>query len=158
MQSNLALWILIVIAIVNGFNIVVNRVMNSKLGLHVGALRSSYWNHLVGAIFLLPFLFLSDQSLMHLTRLEEVPWQFYLGGAVGAVFVGLMNYVVPRLGVLKSMMILLSSQMVSGVFFDLYLHKISSIPMAFAGIALIILGTWVGNAKKLQIFKKRTMK
>ena len=147
MVSNFGLSFLIAIALINGINIVCNRVLNAKLGLHIGHLRSSLWNHIVGAVVLVPMVLLFSSWDKHLMNLDT-PWYFYAGGLVGAIFVWMINWVVPKLGALKTMLILLTSQMLFGLIFDIVLGKITSVPMATLGIVIILTGSMLGRFAK----------
>ncbi|MCB1198611.1 MAG: DMT family transporter [Deltaproteobacteria bacterium] len=145
MLGQLAMGVLVGLALINGVNIVCNRVVNAKLGTHIGHLRSSYWNHLVGALFLLPLVFFLSAGQTHAQAWKTVPWPFYTGGIVGVVFVWMVNWTVPRLGALKATLILLSSQMICGLVLDVYLGKIRSLPMAIVGICIILSGAFLGK-------------
>ncbi|MGO4842296.1 DMT family transporter, partial [Rhizobiaceae sp. 2RAB30] len=47
---------LVLIALLNGWLIAASRSINGRLGMSIGALRSSFWNHLGGLILLTALL------------------------------------------------------------------------------------------------------
>lgn len=134
----------ITLAFVNGILITANRVINSKLGSYIGPLSSSFWNHLVGAIFLAIILPFWDSS-SYLGKTFDLPLYLLIGGLIGVFFVAINNYVLPKIGVLKTVVLVVGGQMVFSVMIDIYVGKIKSFEYAFIGSFLITLGTLIAN-------------
>ncbi|WP_299003276.1 DMT family transporter [uncultured Shewanella sp.] len=109
----------IVIALLNGVVISLSRVLNGQLSLHVGPLKASVYNHLVG--FFLLTLLLILYGFFQLSSLELIlstPWYLYLGGVIGALYVALNSFILSRIGAANTGLLVISGQMIAGIFLD----------------------------------------
>lgn len=86
----------IINSLLNGVCISLSRSMNGRLSMERNAFYASLWNHIVGFIFLSLILFVQrdDMTSFHF----NAPWYAYSGGAMGALFVAVNSYILPRLG------------------------------------------------------------
>lgn len=130
------------VALLNGAVIGINRSMNGRLSLDVGPFKASLWNHAVG------FLFLSTLILFNGHGFEiplEAPISTYFGGFLGALFVSVVSYVLPRIGTMKSALLVISGQMITGVLIDFQIKNAMALLAQFAGIAMIVLGVYLSK-------------
>lgn len=125
-------------AIIAGLLVGLSRQLNGRLALSTTPLIASFFNHIVG------FLFLTGLGLilgnLILPGAADAPWWVYLGGPLGVIFVTAGSWLIPRIGAVNSALLVIGGQMVSGVIFDL----VRGAPMTFwasaIGVALILGG------------------
>jgi len=113
--------IFILFALLNGVLIALARNLNGRLAASRGAFFSSWINHLGGFAFI-TLMLLATQGLT--ASLSEVPWYAFLGGVIGALYVGLNSYVVPRLGVTQATLLVIAGQLGVSVLIDVWFDKI----------------------------------
>lgn len=134
---------MILLALVNGFLIVSVRIVNAKLGGYISASGAAIWNHLVGFLFLgliLPFL--GGETAV---SLKSIPLILYLGGMIGAGYVAINNWVMPKVGATQATVLVISGQLLTGVIIDMFNGKVTNIYLTFVGIFFVIVGIWVGS-------------
>lgn len=133
----------IFLAVLNGLLIGLSRALNGKLGLVIGPLRASFWNHLVGFVFLAAVLMiLGGWSLENLSAAPALAW---LGGTFGALFVATNSLVLPRLGAIRTVVLVICGQMVAGLLIDYLANDAAPEPLQLAGIAIIMLGIFAAR-------------
>jgi transporter family-2 protein len=79
---------------------------------------------------------------------SSVPWYaLSTAGALGLLVVGTMGYTVPRLGLAKSLTIMVAAQLLAALLFDhfgLFGASVRTLNMSrLGGLALMILGVWL---------------
>ncbi|QEL56205.1 DMT family transporter [Chromobacterium paludis] len=136
---------LMLLALTNGFCIAASRAINGKLAQSRGAMSASFWNHLGGFLFLSLLLIVGSAPY----RLPlQAPGLAWLGGAMGAWFVAINSMALPRLGVMKTTLLVITGQMISGVLID---HvsgaSAKSAPLQLVGIALILAGLYLSKRR-----------
>ncbi|SEV88681.1 transporter family-2 protein [Cognatiyoonia koreensis] len=134
------------IAFIAGVLVVVSRQINGRLALSTSALHSSFWNHIVGFVFL-TLIALAFGGLF-LEGTANTPLWAYLGGPIGVIFIALSSWLVARIGAAQTAMLIIAGQMVSGVFLDLLLGQGGNLLARVIGVALILLGMWVNYAPR----------
>ncbi|GAA2827857.1 transporter family-2 protein [Aminobacter aminovorans] len=128
----------IFVAVLNGVLIGVSRALNGKLGIAIGPLRASFWNHLVGFVFLAAVLIVvGGWSLENLSAAPALAW---FGGMFGALFVATNSLVLPRLGAIRTAVLVICGQMVAGLAIDYLANHTAPEPLQLAGIVVIMLG------------------
>ena len=80
--------------------------------------------------------------------IRDSPWGAYLGGVIGALFVALNSYVLPRLGTLRAALLIISGQMLAGVVIDRLRDSGDTISAQILGVGLILLGVYVARMEK----------
>lgn len=138
---------LILIAVLGGVSLGINRSLMGIVGKRLGSIESSVINHLSGAIFLI-LLVLAAPFAFDISILKSVPSFAYLGGIVGAFFVIIISFVIPRIGVLKTSILLISGQVLFSTIIDLVNGNLRSIPNAAIGVVLILSGVLIGFYNK----------
>lgn len=131
----------VLFAVAGGVLVGVSRSVNGRLALATTAMTASFWNHLVG------FVFLSAIALVRGGLLPdgwpEAPATAWAGGALGVLFVASGSWLVARIGVTTTAMLVIAGQMVSGVALDLLAGNAGALAPKAAGVALILGGMWL---------------
>lgn len=140
---------LIFIAILGGVSLGINRSLMGIVGKRQGPIEASVINHLSGAIFLVFLVMLAPFSL-DTAVFNTIPAFAYAGGVVGAFFVIIISFVLPKIGVLKTSILLISGQILCSTIIDLVSGNLSSITNAFIGVMLILAGVFLGFNKNKQ--------
>jgi len=136
----------ILLAILNGVNIGASRALNGRLSIEVGPFKASFWNHIVG--FLLLTAALLAMKSMKFDMASGAPIFTYLGGFLGALFVAVNSYVLPRIGVVRTVLLVISGQMITGVLIDCRRGISMSTLAQFFGVAIIVLGVYLARVTK----------
>ncbi|MNH13523.1 hypothetical protein D3C79_730960 [compost metagenome] len=137
---------LVLLALFNGVCISISRAVNGRLALSRGAFHASLCNHIVGFLFL--SLLLAVGGGFNGLSLGHAPWGAYLGGVIGALFVALNSYVLPRLGTLRAALLIISGQMLAGVVIDSLRDSGGSTGTRLLGVGLILLGVYLARMEK----------
>ncbi|MGB8664707.1 MAG: DMT family transporter [Serratia inhibens] len=137
---------LILLALFNGVCISISRAVNGRLALSRGAFHASLCNHIVGFLFL--SLLLAVGGGFNGLSLGHAPWGAYFGGVIGALFVALNSYVLPRLGTLRAALLIISGQMLAGVVIDRLRDSSGSAGAQILGVGLILLGVYLARREK----------
>ncbi|BAI81411.1 conserved hypothetical protein [Deferribacter desulfuricans SSM1] len=90
--------------------------INAKLAKYVGFLESAFVSFFVGTITLLIFLFFKGFS--GFKHIGEVPPIYLTGGILGAFFVFVITYSVPKIGVSAALSITIAVQLILGLLLD----------------------------------------
>lgn len=132
------------IAILGGVLVSLSRQINGSLSLYTSALHSSYWNHMVGFVFLTAIgivfggLFAGDPW--------GAPWWAYLGGPIGFVFIAASSWAVLRIGAAQTAMLIIAGQMISGVVVDIAIGAAGNTTARIIGVSLILAGMLVARS------------
>ncbi|MDT3249824.1 DMT family transporter [Serratia sp. root2] len=137
---------LILLALFNGVCISISRAVNGRLALSRGAFHASLCNHVIGFLFL--SLLLAVGGRFNDLSLGHAPWGAYFGGVIGALFVALNSYVLPRLGTLRAALLIISGQMLAGVVIDRLRDSGGSASAQILGVGLILLGVYLARREK----------
>lgn len=140
----------ILLAFCNGLIIALARVINARLSESKGPMRASFWNHLVGFL-LLVIIVIVTSGFSFLYSIRDVPAPAYLGGIIGACFVALNSFVMPKIGAMRTILLVISGQMITASILDLLTNSIASVSAQILGIFLILLGITVSRRAALSI-------
>lgn len=114
--------LLIGFALLNGVLIATSRALNGRLAKQTNAFYSSWINHIVGFVVLTVAVLV----LLGLPKnLSSVPVGLYFGGMIGALYVSLNSYVVPKLGITVATLLVIAGQMLMSLLLDIWLGKIN---------------------------------
>ncbi len=137
------LWF-VALAVIAGMLVGLSRQINGRLALSTSAMESSFWNHIVGLVFITAValitggLFAGDPW--------AAPWWAWLGGPIGVIFIAAGSWLIPRIGAARTAMLIIAGQMVSGVLLDIIMSAPGNPLARTAGIALIFVGLWVARS------------
>ena len=76
---------------------------------------------------------------------QQIPILSYLGGVIGALYVAINSHVLTRIGALKTALLVISGQMVTGVMFDVVGQPFLDSAIQLVGVILIIAGVYYGQ-------------
>ncbi|MHA2938970.1 DMT family transporter [Vibrio sp. RC27] len=138
----------ILLGLLNGFCIALNRILNGQLSLHYGAFRASYFNHIVGLIFLSLFVVF----WYHPPEIFPSDIVLYSGGLIGALYVAINSLVMTKLGSTNAIVLVIAGQMLVSVFFDSL--STDRYIQQYVGAGLIIVGVVF---KEMIEVKKKSM-
>lgn len=101
-----------------GIAIAVQPSINARLAQKVGVVESACISFAVGTLVLFALLLVNGKG--NLKGVAEVAWWEWTGGALGAFFVSLAIFVVPRIGTAAAMSAVIAAQLGTGVLLDHY--------------------------------------
>lgn len=128
----------ILAAFTAGLLVILSRQVNGRLSMSTTPLISSFWNHVVGFVFLTAIGLVLGGLIP--ANIAEMPWWIYTGGAIGVVFVASGSWLITRIGAVNSTLLVIAGQMVFGVIFDLLRGAPVTIWAAALGVILILAG------------------
>lgn len=143
--------IYVILALLAGVTIVVNRIINAKLADKIGLLQGTFFNYLTGFITATIVLIISSEiiSVSKLEDITKLPWWAYMGGAVGVVVVGLSSYMNSKTSVFYLTLFMFIGQLFVGAMIDYIRGGAVSTGQIIGGLLVL-----VGLAYNLSIDKK----
>lgn len=129
-----------------GAVIPIQAILNARLGKQTGgALMGSLLSFATGFICLLVLnLIINSQAVLHLKPAATYPWYIWLGGLIGAIFVGYITWINQQQGVALTFALVVSGQIFISLLIDhfgLFGSAIRTITLEkLLGAALIIGG------------------
>ena len=136
----------VALAVSAGLLVGLSRQLNGRLALSTSAMESSFWNHLVGLVFITALAALIG-GLFAGTP-EASPLWAYLGGPVGVIFIATGSWLIARIGAALTALLIIAGQMISGVVLDVIMGAPGDIWARTLGVALILAGMWVARSGK----------
>ncbi len=133
-------------AIIAGLLVGLSRQLNGRLAMSTSPLIASFFNHIVGFVFLTALGLLLGNLI--LPGAADAPWWVYLGGPIGVIFVTAGSWLIPRIGAVNSALLVIGGQMVSGVVFDLVRGAPMTLWASALGVALILGGVAMTQRSK----------
>lgn len=119
MRMNAALPL--VLAMSAGVSIVMQQAVNAHLRSGLGsAAWAGFVSYVVGLACMVLLLLALREPLPAAFSTASVPWWAWLGGALGAVYIGLSILLVPQLGTATFVALLIAGQMLASMLFDHY--------------------------------------
>jgi bacterial/archaeal transporter family-2 protein len=135
--------LMVALAVLAGALVSLSRQLNGRLSVATSPFESSFWNHLVGllALVLAGILF----GGLWPPGLALAPWQAWIGGPIGVVFIALSSLAVARIGAVATALAIIAGQMVSGVLLDLLREVDGSNAARALGVVLILGGMLIAR-------------
>ena len=143
-------YLLLFLTLVTGALLPVQAILNTRLGKQTGGpLMGSLLSFIVGLICLLVLNLVTNTSaVVNLKPATVMPWYIWLGGFLGAIFVGYITWVNQQQGVALTFALVVSGQVFCSLAIDHFgllgsavrtitLEKILGAVLIIAGIALI---------------------
>lgn len=136
---------IVLIGMMGGIAVGIQAPLSSTISQRLGVMESIFIVHLGGAIAaLIPLLMYGGGKL---GQWREVPWYTLGAGILGLVVIFSMSYMIPRIGVATSLIILLSGQLLIGTVLDHFGMLGAAIrPLDFTrilGLAVVMAGVWL---------------
>ena len=137
--------VIVLIGVLGGMAVGIQSPLSSMINQKLGVLESIFIVHLGGAIFsLIPLIIYSGGKL---SEWRSVPWYALCAGAFGLVVIFSMTYMIPRVGVATSLIILLAGQLLIGTVLDTFgwlgAAQKSLDGTRILGLAVVLLGAWL---------------
>ncbi len=138
-------YILYLLMLCGGIAVAVQPSINARLARIVGVLESSCISFAVGTIALFMMVLLVGRG--SLRGIAGASWWELTGGLLGAFFVTMTIFVVPRIGTAATMAAIIAAQLATGVLMDHFgLFGGRQIPLdssRMIGVALLMAGGWL---------------
>lgn len=137
--------LMVLLAMCIGILVGITRVLNGRLTMHKNAFYASSANHWVGALVLTLLLILGIFRFPE--NISALPPVAFLGGAIGAIYVAVNAYVLPKLGNMLAAMMIISGQLFTGILIDFWFNA-TSLPIGTylitcAGALMIVAGMYL---------------
>ena len=132
------------LAFANGLLAVGSRIVNAALSDHVGSLRGSLVNHLVGGVAVGGVL-LAGVGTDTLAAGRAVAPIYWSGGVLGVLVVAASNYAVRHTGVTLFAVLILAFQLIGSALID-HFGWLGQSPIALSWTRLLGLGLLIGGA------------
>lgn len=132
-------------ALINGLFVVTTRVVVAKLGGYISETASSFWNHFVGFLFILPLALILGSGRTE--TMPEIPPLLLIGGLFGAIYVAINNMVFPKIGATRATLLIISGQIIFGLLIDLFGGRILNPGVTILGAGLVLLGIGIEREK-----------
>lgn len=134
------------LAILAGVLVSLSRQINGRLALSTSAMESSFWNHIVGLVFITIVALLVGG--LFAGEPQNAPWWAYLGGTIGVIFIAAGSWLIARIGATQTALLIIAGQMISGVVLDIIMGAPGDVLARSLGVALILAGMWVAQGAK----------
>lgn len=143
----MAIFLIILVGLVAGMSIGLQGPMASLISQKLGMFESVFIIHIGGAVVaLIPLLFSGGGQLRNW---HQLPWYTLLAGIFGLVVISALSYMIPRVGVASSLIILVIGQVLVGSVLDHFGFlgaairpfdwiKLTGFAIAFFGIWLVV--------------------
>jgi len=131
-----------IVAVVGGAASALQSAVNAQLGVAIGPINAATVSTTVGLGSLLALGVVTSQ--LDVRAWGSTPPHLLIGGTLGAIFVVSVIYVVPRLGVVSTLMLAILGQLAVSALVDQFgllgNPRIEVSPARLAGIALVAVG------------------
>jgi transporter family-2 protein len=135
-----------ILALLAGVLVSLSRQINGRLALSTSAMESSFWNHIVGLVFI-TIVALGVGGLFA-GEPQASPWWAYLGGPIGVIFIAAGSWLIARIGAAQTALLIIAGQMISGVLLDVVMGAPGNLWARVIGVGLILAGMWVAQGGK----------
>ncbi len=142
-------WFFLIIAVVIGAIMPTQAAINNKLATYTqNPVLAALVSFLVGTIALIAYCLVGGIPLSNLAFTRNAPPIAWFGGLLGAIYVSMVAFLVPRLGVALMFSLIVAGQMLITLFFDHYgilgvpiktinLPRILGVLLVIAGVILV---------------------
>ncbi|MFA9398108.1 MAG: DMT family transporter [Clostridiaceae bacterium] len=137
--------IYIILAILAGTLVVMNRIVNSNLALETGILQGTFINYATGLFFSIIFFFISKEFFdFSFVNLKSIPFYAYLGGLIGVMIVSLCSYLTPKMSNFYLTLLIFIGQIFAGIVLDYFISNSLSIGKIIGGL-LVLTGLTINS-------------
>jgi bacterial/archaeal transporter family-2 protein len=139
-------WMLAGFMIIGGIAVTVQGQFMGIMDTRMGSREGMFITYAAGGILASLIMVFSGSGQLKVW--SSVPWYVLsTAGALGLLVVGTMGYTVPRLGLAKSLTIMVAAQLLAALLFDhfgLFGASVRTLNVSrLGGLALMILGVWL---------------
>jgi len=137
--------LLIIVAVIGGISVAFQAQMMGLLSKSIGTVEGVFVTYAGGGLLIsLVLIFMRGGNL---GAWQSVPWYAYTSGALGLIIVGTIGYSAPRLGLVATFTIIVSSQYIVAALIDHFGFLGATIrPLDVSrmlGISLLLAGVWL---------------
>jgi transporter family-2 protein len=113
-------YLLMLITFFVGTIIPIQAILNSRLGRQIGgSLMGAFMSFFTGTIALLILnLIVSNNAMMNLKQTASGPWYIWLGGLIGAIFVGYITWINQQQGMALTFALVVAGQIFISLLID----------------------------------------
>lgn len=109
-------WIITILAVIAGVGVGLQAGINGELGKRIGTIEGAFVSFAVGTLFLfLAMLFLGKGNILSMFTVPK--WQL-TGGLLGAAYVMIAVWAVPKIGVAITLLAVVTGQLVTSALLD----------------------------------------
>lgn len=143
-------YLLMFLTLVIGGLMPAQALLNARLGKQIGGpMMGALMSFFVGGVMLLVLnMIINGQAIQQLRPLQTSPWYLWLGGVMGALFVGYITWVNQQQGVALTFALVVSGQIFASLLIDHYgllgatirtitWEKMAGVVLIMAGVLLI---------------------
>ncbi len=132
--------IYIIVSMLAGITIVLNRIVNYKLAEKIGVFQSTLFNYIVGLVLTFGLVLIFENSLLPSgSSLSTLPWWAYFGGMLGVIVVALSSFLTPKISSFYMTLFIFIAQLFAGGLID-FLIKQEISPGKMVGGLIVFLG------------------
>lgn len=144
------IYILVIVTILIGTLLPVQATLNAELTRFLKhPFMGAFWSFLSGTIVLGGIVLIQGLPKMEWRRFFDLPPYYYIGGALGSLFVGSSIYLIPRMGAVTMMASFVTGQLIMSIIMDHYgllglnpypvtMQRLMGVILLFAGLLLVI--------------------
>ena len=137
--------VILLIGLAGGIAVGLQSPLASIISQRLGPLESVFIVHIGGALAALLFLLFYNGG--KLGQWKSLPWYTLIAGIFGLVVISAVSYIIPRVGVAASIIIIVAGQLLVGTVLDnfgwLGAAQKSLEPTRLLGLAVVMLGVWL---------------
>lgn len=135
-------------AVLAGALVPIQGALNARLGTFLHhPMQATLVSFLTGLAACLVVLLFTHQAFPSMEKLSAVPWHFYCGGFLGAIFVSAMLLLMPKIGITNMLAAAIVGQLIMSTAMD---HVgafgnpvIALSPTRVLGVLVLFLGLWL---------------
>lgn len=137
--------LLVIVAVIGGIAVALQAQMMGLLDEIIGTMEGVFITYAGGGLLIaVAMIFMRGGNL---SAWQGAPWYAYTSGALGLIIVGAIGYSAPRLGLVATLTIIVSAQVLAAALIDHFgILGAATRPLDLSrmlGIALLLAGIWL---------------
>lgn len=126
----------IIFSVLAGVTVILSRTFNANLGEHVGVIRGSFLNHLIGLPLCILLFILFDHQTQLASLQISTSVSIYLGGVLGVLSVLMFNILVPKVAAFPLTILSFVGQIFTSMILDIVLLHTTDFKTLFASLII----------------------
>jgi transporter family-2 protein len=131
------------LALITGVMILIQTIINSELAQKIGIFNSTFFNFLISSVILV-ILMIANLIKFDIALVNRIPIYAYIGCILGVFIIITANYIIPKMSIFKSTLLMFLGQVLTGIVIDM-MSGFDFSPKKSFGLALIITGMLMNN-------------
>lgn len=128
----------ILLGLLSGVVIVFSKYISNAAARHLGLLKGTLINYIVGSLFALLLALVFGGGQLALVKLPQIPWYYYLSGVFGVLAMMISNATLNKLPILHSTSLIITLQMLTALALDYLLFQQFTPLKALGGAVVIV--------------------